>query len=94
MKKVGIEKTLKNVKRYLENRDCSVELLNESNKESQGTLNSFDAIVVSGSDSNLMGIQDIATGTEIIDASGKTENEIYNEVLRASEMKKDKGGFH
>ena len=94
MKKVGIEKPLSNVRRYLESRDCSVELLDENNKESQRALNRFDAIVVTGSDSNLMGMQDIMTGTKVIDASGKTEDEIYNEVLRAAGMKKDKGGFH
>ncbi|HOE58004.1 MAG TPA: YkuS family protein [Bacillota bacterium] len=94
MKKVAIEKTLNNVRRYLESKDCSVELLDESNKESQSALNRFDAIVVTGLDSNLMGMQDIMTGTKVIDASGKTEGEIYDEVLRAADLKKGKNNFH
>ena len=88
MKKVGIERTLSNVKNYLENRDCTVEVLDGSNKECRKTLDSFDAIVVTGADSNFMGMQDIMTDTPIISADGKTEDEIYNEVLRSSKLKK------
>lgn len=87
MKKVGIEKTLGNVKRYLESRDCEVSVLDAANKESQRALNSFDAIVVTGADSNFMGMEDIVTSTAVINAEGKTEDEIYNEVLRSSGLK-------
>ncbi len=88
MNKVGIEKPLSNVKRYLESRDCSVEVLDDNNKESQRALDKFDAIVVSGSDSNFMGMEDVVTSTKVINANGKTEDEIYNEVLRAADLKK------
>jgi 5,10-methylene-tetrahydrofolate dehydrogenase/methenyl tetrahydrofolate cyclohydrolase len=87
MKKVGIEKPLSNVKRYLESRDCIVEVLESNNKESQRALNKLDAIVVTGSDSNFMGMEDVMTGTKVINAAGKTEDEVYNEVLRASDLK-------
>lgn len=88
MKKVGIEKPLSNVKRYLESKDCKVEVLDSSNKESREALNQFDAIVVSGADSNFMGMEDMMTSTTVISAQGKTEDEIYNEVLRTSNLKK------
>jgi 5,10-methylene-tetrahydrofolate dehydrogenase/methenyl tetrahydrofolate cyclohydrolase len=88
MKKVGIEAPLSNVKRYLESRDCSVEVLDSSNKESQKALDRFDAIVVSGSDSNIMGMEDVLTTARVINASGKTEEEIYNDVSRAADLKK------
>lgn len=87
MKKVGIERPLSNVKRYLESRDCIVEILESNNKESQRALNKYDAIVVTGSDSNFMGMEDVMTGTNVINAAGKTEDEVYNEVLRASDLK-------
>lgn len=87
MKKVGIEKPLSNVKRYLESRDCIVEVLESNNKESQRALNKLDAIVVTGSDSNFMGMEDVMTGTKVINAAGKTEDEVYDEVLRASDLK-------
>ncbi len=88
MKKVGIEKPLSNVIRYLEGKDCSIEVLESYNKESRGALNNFDAIVVTGADSNFMGMEDVMTSTNVINAEGKTEDEIYNEVLRAAELKK------
>jgi len=88
MKRVGIEKPLGNVKRYLESRDCMVEVLDGGNKESRGALNRYDAIVVSGADSNFMGMEDIVTTTPVISAEGKAEDEIYNEVLRSSDLKR------
>ncbi|KUO74624.1 MAG: hypothetical protein APF77_23210 [Clostridia bacterium BRH_c25] len=88
MKKVGIEEALNNVKSYLESRDCTVEVLDGSNKEFRRALNNFDAIVVTGADSNFMGMEDMMTGTAVISAQGKTEDEIYNEVLRTSDLKK------
>lgn len=88
MKKIGIERTLSNVKNYLENRDCTVEVLDSGNKESRRALDRFDAIVVTGADSNFMGMEDIVTGTPVINAEGKTEDEIYNEVLRSADLKK------
>lgn len=88
MKKVGIEASLSNVKRYLEDRDCIVEVLDQKNKESRRALDRFDAVVVTGLDSNLMGMEDTMTNTRIINAEGKTENEIYNEISNASELKK------
>jgi len=88
MLKVGIERPLSNVKRYLESRDCSVEVLDGNNKDSQRALDRFDAIVVSGSDSNFMGMEDIITTSRIINANGKTEEEIYNDVSKAANLKK------
>lgn len=88
MKKVGIEEPLSNVRRYLESRDCSVEVLKSNNKESRSALDQYDAIVVSGADSNFMGMEDVITTTKVINAEGKTEDEIYKEVQRASDLKK------
>lgn len=88
MNKVGIEEPLSNVKRYLESRDCSVEVLDSNNKECRRALNKFDAIIVTGADSNFMGMEDVMTATNVISAQGKTEDEVYNEVLRAADLKK------
>lgn len=88
MKKVGIEGTLDNVKRYLEGKDCTVEVLDEKNKESRRALDRFDAVIVTGADSNFMGMEDVMTDTRVINAQGKTEDEIYNEVLNVTDLKK------
>ena len=88
MNRVGIEKPLSNVRRYLESRDCTVEVLEDNTKESPRNLNKFDAIVVTGADSNFMGMEDVMTTTKVINAEGKTEDEIYSEILRAADLKK------
>lgn len=81
MKKVGIEKTLSNVKQYLEDNNIHVEVLDKGSKDSTWGLNRLDAIVVTGADENLMGIQDVVTKTQVINAQGKTAEEVYNEII-------------
>lgn len=80
MKKVGIERTLSNVRQYLEDNNISVQVLDNNNKDSN-SLDKLDAIVVTGADENLMGIQDIVTKTQVINAEGKTAEEVYNEIV-------------
>ena len=48
---------------------------------SSWTMNRYDAVVVSGSDISIMGIQDAVGKAKIIDASGMTPEEIYNEII-------------
>ena len=81
MKKVAIERALSNVKQYLESNNINVEVLDDATKGSQRALDKFDAIVVTGADDNLMGIQDIVTNTQIISAQGKTAEEVYSEII-------------
>ncbi|MCG8485530.1 MAG: YkuS family protein [Clostridia bacterium] len=76
MKKVAVEDTLTNVKSYLENNGYSVDYLNNS-KES---LDIYDAIVVSGLNNNMLGIQNSKTKSSVIVAKGRTPEEIKNEL--------------
>ncbi len=39
-----------------------------------------DALVISGMDDNVMGMQDIAVGAPVIDASGKTAGQVLHEL--------------
>lgn len=73
--KIGIEKSLNNVKDYLENSNESVSFLNESKN-----LKKYDAIVASGLDSNFLGMHDTSTKVPVINAQGKTPEEIYSEI--------------
>jgi len=41
-----------------------------------------DALVISGMDDNVMGMQDIAVKSPVIDASGKTADQILDELER------------
>ncbi len=46
----------------------------------RGDLDQVDAIVVSGQDDNLMGIQDIQTKAPVINAEGLTAEQVAREV--------------
>lgn len=45
-------------------------------------LATVDAVVISGADNNLMNMQDIVTDVPVINASGKTAEDILNELTR------------
>ena len=79
--KVGVEPNLNNVKRYLEDNDINVKELNSKKMGSSWTMNRYDAVVVSGTDVNLMGMQDVIGKARVIDASGMSPQEIYNEII-------------
>lgn len=79
--KVGIEQNLNNVIRHLEDNDMQVEILNDWNKESVRAINKYDAVVVSGTDINLMGMQDTIGKTRVINASGMSPEEVYREII-------------
>ncbi|MGI5999108.1 MAG: YkuS family protein [Lutispora sp.] len=48
---------------------------------SSWTMNRYDAVVVSGTDINIMGIQDVVGKAKVIDASGMTPQDVYNEII-------------
>lgn len=80
MKKVAVERALSNVKGFLEENNFVVDILESKNKNTKRSLNRYDAIVVTGADENLMGIQDTITNTQVINAQGKTPEDIFNEI--------------
>lgn len=71
---VAIEKTLSNLAEVLETEGYDVVTLDDNN------INSVDAIIVSGADINLLNIQDALTDVPVINATGKTFNEIIREL--------------
>lgn len=79
--KVGVEPNLNNVKEYLENKDISVKEFSSKKMGSSWTMNRYDAVVVSGTDINIMGMQDAIGKARVIDASGMSPEEIYNEII-------------
>ena len=72
--KVGIESNLSNVRKYLEENNINVKEFDSKKMGSSWTMNRYDAVVVSGSDINIMGIQDVVgKGSKVrVDASGMT----------------------
>lgn len=76
MKRIAVENALGNVKSYLQQQGYTVESL-ENNKSN---LNSFDAVVVSGQDSNFLGMHDTSTNSSVIYARGLTPQDVYSQL--------------
>lgn len=74
--KVAVEKNLTNIKEYLKNQGYQVSSLDTNT----GNLDSFDAIVLTGQDNDIMGIEDTQTDAVIIEAAGMTPQEVYYEI--------------
>jgi len=79
--KVGVESSLTNIKRYLEENDINVKEFDSKKMGSAWTMNRYDAVVVSGTDVNIMGIQDAVGKAKVIDASGMTPQDVYNQII-------------
>ncbi|WP_053956853.1 YkuS family protein [Inediibacterium massiliense] len=76
MKKVAVEKSLKNIKSYLSIQGYEVRDLESSRRN----LKNFDAIIVSGQNSNLLGMHDTNTKASVINAAGMTPEDVANQL--------------
>ncbi|MDF2546992.1 YkuS family protein [Anaerosolibacter sp.] len=76
MKKVAVERSLGNVRNYLQEQGFTVTDLEPNNKNFQNC----DAIVVSGQDSNFLGMEDAMTKAPVINAEGMTVEDIYKQL--------------
>ncbi len=75
MTKIGVEQSLTNIKAALRDKGYDVvELKQESDARN------VDCCVVTGLDSNVMGIQDTITKAPVIDANGMSADEVCREV--------------
>ena len=71
---VGLDKALLNLADELETEGYEGVILDDSN------INIVDAIIVGNTDLNLLNIQDTAIDVPVINATGKTFNEIVEEL--------------
>lgn len=71
---IAVEKILSNLAEVLEVEGYDVVFLDESN------MNNVDAIIVGGADINLFNMQDVLTDVPVINAAGKTFDEIIEEL--------------
>ncbi|ACL77754.1 YkuS family protein [Ruminiclostridium cellulolyticum] len=75
--KIAIEPNLTPIKEYLAQKGYSVENIDYG----QGaTKNNYDAIIVSGVETNIMGIEDTSSKAIVIDADGMTAEQVYQEL--------------
>jgi galactitol-specific phosphotransferase system IIB component len=78
--KIGIERSLNNIKEYLEQNNLQAVVMDDPKKDSKRALKNYDAIVISGQDTNFLGMQDTMAKTQVINAEGKTAEEVYKEI--------------
>lgn len=75
-KKIAVEDGLKNMRDFLSSRGYDVERLSKG----KNSLDNYDTIVVSGQDNNFIGIHDSITKKPVIDATGKSPQDVYNQL--------------
>lgn len=73
---IAVEKNLSNLMDALETEGYDVVDLDHVN------MDSVDAIIVSGADINFMNMQDVHTSVPVINAAGKSSDEILEELER------------
>lgn len=83
MKNIGIQKELSTVRDYLKSKGYNVFEVDTTNITSDITLQSFDAVVVSGVGDNLMGIDTTSTKIPVINADGLTPTDIQDQLDQA-----------
>jgi galactitol-specific phosphotransferase system IIB component len=76
MKRVGIEKGLKDIADYLSNEGYSVQTLSESLENNTSMYNGLDVIVAADYNTDMMGFSDTETKVPVVNASGLTPQEI------------------
>lgn len=75
MAKIGVEQSLTNISQALREKGYDVvDLKQESDAQN------CDCCVVSGLDSNVMGMQDTTTKASVIDANGMSADEVCQQV--------------
>lgn len=82
MKKIGIEEGLTNVANFLINEGYSVKELSGSMDENLSSLKNFDAIVISGLNTNMFGYSNVKAEALVINAGGLTPQEVKGMIDR------------
>ena len=82
MRKVAVEKGLKDVEQYLSEQGYSVQEFERNSIENASFYNGFDAVVVTGQSLNVFGYEDTGTKVPQIIAEGLTAEEVKNQLDR------------
>ncbi|MFC4768458.1 YkuS family protein [Effusibacillus consociatus] len=77
MKRVAVESNLSHVQEYLSEQGYQVDNLDASNLNQ---AQNYSAIVISGSDQNMMGIQNVAQNCPTINAHGLTPQQVHERL--------------
>ena len=80
MKKVAVQKGLNPIKDYLCEEGYTVKEFDKSKKNAGNFLDRYDAVIVTGENQNIMGVEDTISTTPIIDASGMTGEQVKEQI--------------
>ena len=75
MQRIGVEDSLTNIQQALSEKGYDVVKLS-----SETNVQSFDCCVVTGLDTNIMGMQDVLSKGSVIEASGLSADEVIRQV--------------
>jgi len=77
--RIAIESNLTPIRDYLVSKGFDVETVSLNN-EYTNQMDKYDAIIVTGMNNNFLGVNDTNTRAVVIDASGMTAEQVYNEL--------------
>jgi galactitol-specific phosphotransferase system IIB component len=77
--KIAVEQNLTPVKDYLSGKGYNVECISFG-EQSASKLQGYDAIVVTGQNSNFLGMQDTDSKVAVINADGMSPEEVAEEI--------------
>jgi len=80
MKKIAVQQGLSEVKKYLSEEGYTVKEFDNSKKNAGHFLDRYDAVIVTGENQNIMGVEDTISSTPIIDATGMTAEEVKKQI--------------
>jgi hypothetical protein len=83
MKDIAVEKGLSTISDYLKKNGYKVYEIDASQKSNRDFTNGFDAVVLSGMDSDLLGIKTTSTKAPVIIASGLRPEDIMARIETA-----------
>lgn len=84
--RVAVEMNLTDLREYLDNQGYEVVQLDPLSL-SGVELHNCEAVVISGMDRNMLGMQDIHTEAPVIDATGMSPEEVYKQLQNRGKSK-------
>jgi galactitol-specific phosphotransferase system IIB component len=76
---IAVEHNLTPIKEYLMEKGYQVETIDFSSEYSKN-IDKYDALVVTGMNSDFLGVQDTVSKIPVINAKGLTEEEVFNQI--------------
>ena len=86
MKKIAVQKGLNPIKDYLSDEGYTVKEFDNRKKNAGHFLDRYDAVIVTGENQNIMGVDETISSTPIIDATGMTGEEVKKQIEKSNKQ--------